>query len=453
MELLIASQSFLSGISPEMIPLLLTFATLFFYVAAVLYIAFTSITLSSGENSKQGDSGIPKDFREQFINAYNKVFSTFNMKPMEDMLTEFMHYSTLNTVKVLEKLGIKKEVTVKFDPEFDKYKGLGLVIKDGKNDMALDVSKCDYIETYSDERTNKKLYRRVLKKASYNIEFLKSNQQLESDIKHCMNCGDVLTRSGNFFDCKSCGAHYDSELLRWSASNVTVEPNSQPASNFMFVLVLGLVILGLAEMITKNKALGLAIIGIDIFLIVIGVLYFGWVIKSIQPYKQMAAHDPKSSRMVFNKRVYYLIRTLEMARDFDLTMIKPFMKKDLYDKIKQNNEYDDYYVVDLTFKQIIPLKYRIEGENQIIEFKVKYDQLLMNPRKKIKHSTQKRRYAFYKNINAMTKINASAQAIVCPGCGANINLTTEGICTYCNASYDVANFDWIFYDAPIEMTK
>ena len=142
-----------------------------------------------------------------------------------------------------------------------------------------------------------------------------------------------------------------------------------------------------------------------------------------------------------------------MARDFDLTMIKPFMKKDLYDKIKQNNEYDDFYVVDLTFKKIIPLKYRIEGEKQIIEFKVKYDQLLMNPRKKIKHSTQKRRYAFYKNINAMTKINASAQAIVCPGCGANINLTTEGICTYCNASYDVANFDWVFYDAPIEMTK
>ena len=169
--------------------------------------------------------------------------------------------------------------------------------------------------------------------------------------------------------------------------------------------------------------------------------------------KEMKAKDPKASQMVFNKRVYYLIRTLEMARDWKLSDIKPFMSPELYTKIKQNNEYDDYYVVDLTFKKIIPTGYHVKDQIQIIDFDIVYDQLLMNPKKKIKQSKQKRHYALYKSVNALTKVNASAQAIVCPNCGANINRITEGVCSYCNASIDVADFDWVFYDAPIEMTK
>ena len=196
-------------ISPEMIPFFLAIGGILILIAGVLFISFSSVSIKSATTGQRGGNGIPADFRDQFIKAYNKVFSTFNMQPMNNMLTEFMYYSTQNTVKVLEKLGIKKEISVKIDSEFEKMNHFSMVFKDGKNDMSLDISKCRYTEIYSDERTNKKLYKRVLKNAVYNIEFLRSNEKLHKDLSCCMNCGDTLTRNGNFFDCQSCGAHYD----------------------------------------------------------------------------------------------------------------------------------------------------------------------------------------------------------------------------------------------------
>lgn len=445
-------------ITPEMIPILLTFAGIAILTVGVLYIGFTSTPIKSATGgSKKKEGGIPADFRKQFLDAYNKVFSTYNMQPMNDMLTDFTFYTTKNTVKVLEKLGIKKEVDIKINEKQKQFnEGLsnyGFVMQDGKNDMTIDILKCDYTETYSDAQTNKKIYKRVFKNAAYNLEFLKTNEKLNKDITHCMNCGDTLKRNGNFFECESCGTHYESENLKWSASNVSVEPDSNKASGLILAGIIGLVFLGVIEMFIKNVTFGFILGGINAVLIAGIVLYLRWAWNAACLFKKMVANDPKASRMVFAKRVYYLIRTLEMARDFDLNMIKPFMTPELYEKIKQNNNYDDYYVVDLIFKQIIPTDYRIEGQNQIIEFDIKYNQLLMNPKKKIKETKVKRHYALYKSVNAMTKVNASAQAVICPSCGASINVTTEGICSFCNASYSVSDFDWVFYDAPIEMTK
>ena len=31
----------------------------------------------------------------------------------------------------------------------------------------------------------------------------------------------------------------------------------------------------------------------------------------------------------------------------------------------------------------------------------------------------------------------------CPGCGANINVNTNGKCDYCGAIFDAENYDWI----------
>lgn len=439
--------------SPEMIPVFLTLGALLIAIVGVLYIGFSSISIKSVEKRGSGKNSIPADFRDQFIKAYNKVFSTFNMQPMNGMLTDFMYYSTQNTVNILKKLGIRKEVSVEIDHSYDQFNQTNMVIADGKNDMSLDLSHCKCTETYYDEHTNKKIFRRIIKKAIYNIEFLRSSEKLKNDITCCMNCGDTLVKHGNFFDCPSCGAHYDWENLKWSASNVSIEPDSTGSSRLIGFAIVGFVLLSVVEMILKNKILGFIISGIDILFILATLLYIRWAWKALSIMKEMKAKDPKASQMVFNKRVYYLIRTLEMARDWKLSDIKPFMSPELYTKIKQNNEYDDYYVVDLTFKKIIPTGYRVKDQIQIIDFDIVYDQLLMNPKKKIKQSKQKRHYALYKSVNALTKVNASAQAIVCPNCGANINRITEGVCSYCNASIDVADFDWVFYDAPIEMTK
>ena len=212
--------------SPEMVLVFLTLGALLIAIVGVLYIGFSSISIKSVEKRGSGKNSIPADFRDQFIKAYNKVFSTFNMQPMNGMLTDFMYYSTQNTVNILKKLGIRKEVSVEIDHSYDQFNQTNMVIADEKNDITC-----------------------------------------------CMNCGDTLVKHGNFFDCPSCGAHYDWENLKWSASNVSIEPDSTVSSRLISFAIVGFVLLSVVEMILKNKILGFIISGIDILFILATLLY------------------------------------------------------------------------------------------------------------------------------------------------------------------------------------
>ena len=53
------------------------------------------------------------------------------------------------------------------------------------------------------------------------------------------------------------------------------------------------------------------------------------------------------------------------------------------------------------------------------------------------HRVEKDNYlTFEKRINAK----------YCPGCGANVDANSTGVCPYCGATYDTATYDWILTD-------
>lgn len=52
------------------------------------------------------------------------------------------------------------------------------------------------------------------------------------------------------------------------------------------------------------------------------------------------------------------------------------------------------------------------------------------------------------NYLTFQKKNGSTEEIVkkCPGCGANINFNSNGICEYCNTPYDTYNHDYVLVE-------
>ena len=37
-------------------------------------------------------------------------------------------------------------------------------------------------------------------------------------------------------------------------------------------------------------------------------------------------------------------------------------------------------------------------------------------------------------------------AKVCPGCGAPVNVNSNGVCEYCGTVYNTEDYDWILID-------
>ena len=59
------------------------------------------------------------------------------------------------------------------------------------------------------------------------------------------------------------------------------------------------------------------------------------------------------------------------------------------------------------------------------------------------HRVEKDNYlTFEKRINAKNE----GAAKYCPGCGANVDANSTGVCPYCGATYDTATYDWILTD-------
>lgn len=444
-------------ISPNLIPLAITVITIAIGAIGVLVISLSSIKFKSISAGDKGKTIIPKETKDELIKAYNKIYSTYNMKAAENMLTENMYYTTKCNVEALKKMGLKKEITYKLDEEVAKImdqQAINIVMEDGKNDLTIAAIPCDYTETYIDATTDKKLYTNT-KKAQLSIGFLKSNQVEKDKDTYCINCGTPMESHGDFFDCPSCKSHYSAENYKWSINSVQVIERSNVLTGFILVGIIGMLLLSTAAAIVNKFVFGLAIVGVNLAAFAGVMAYLVWLNKVISVFKVMAADDPLATRQTFFARITYLVRTLELARDFDISKTKAFMESDIYEKIKDANKYDDYFLVDFELKNGVLSNYRTEGDFRHVDVKLKLDQLILHTgkKKKIKKKTKKLNYAVKKHVDAKTEVNESIKIITCKNCGATINLTLNGKCKYCGDNYDIAEHDWVLTKAPVELTK
>lgn len=428
-----------------MVPLILTLVALAIFLFGTVFVGLSAVKIKQfGSNSNI--SVLSKEYRDQLIAAYNKAFSKFNMDAMKDMLTEYMHYTTSNTLKVLRKIGVRKEVTFTPDAQYDAATAgnpFSIVHGDGKNDFTLSTMKGDYCETYYDADSNRKIYERT-RKTDYTIDFLKSNNELADTPHNCINCGAELTLNGNMLDCPSCGTHYQVENYKWNISNIQVGSDSaNPWVMPVLFAGLGVLIASAISMLVKSAVFTAILIVIDLIGIFLAVTYVNYVKKGIDVIKEMEKYDENASRLVFFKRVNYLVRCLDSAKDFNIREAKPVLTRELYAELKENNKTDDNYVLDLDISKIYPSNFRIEGNRQCVDVELTIDRLVMNPKKKIKNKTSKEKYTLSKHVNAKTNSYTQAQAVICPNCNASINLITDTKCKYCDTEVDASLSDWV----------
>lgn len=438
------------------IPLILTAGILIVFLFGTVLIGLTAVKIKSFGSSKN-IKALSKEYRNEFIRAYNKAFAAMNLKAMTNMLTDYMYYTTECTLKVLNKLNLRKEVEFTPDPEFEKIADrnqFNIVQSDGKNDFTLSNMKGEYKETYYDLNTNKKIFSRK-KKTSYNIHFAKCNENLNDKPCLCMNCGGELVHNGNMLDCPYCDSHYHAENYDWNISDIQVSgDDANPwVTPILIISFIAIIIAALEGLFLHNIPLFIAFIVIDAIAALFTFKYIGYVYTGVQTLKEIEKHDPKSSRTILFKRINYLIRALEQAKDYDINNIKAFMPEELFNALRKVNKYDDYYLVDFEIVKMYPHNYRIENDYQFVDLDLTMNRLMMNPNHKIKEKKIKSKYTVYKNIKAMTVTNSSAQSISCPNCGASINLTRDNICVYCEAGIDISMYDWIFANVPLELTK
>lgn len=136
----------------------------------------------------------------------------------------------------------------------------------------------------------------------------------------------------------------------------------------------------------------------------------------------------------------------------EIEKIRHFVSNDIYDeitsKVKSLKEKGLIQMYDeINVKQTTLLKSEIKDNCMIINVNItsRYMDYLMdkdgNFVSGIKNDrVQKENYLkFKKNLDFSEQSNARK----CPGCGANIDVNANGLCSYCGTTYNLEDKDWI----------
>lgn len=129
--------------------------------------------------------------------------------------------------------------------------------------------------------------------------------------------------------------------------------------------------------------------------------------------------------------------------------ISPDIYKNLEIKINELNEKNQQQLYDeLNIKSTQICEISEDTDNYIIKVLLisRFMNYIIDKESKKYISGNKENRIEKKNYLTFKKHkNSKKEKIVkkCPGCGANLNVSSSGICTYCGATYDTENYDWV----------
>lgn len=431
---------------------------IFYYLAAgslgfvfigVIYIVILGLRKrENGSGNKKRPNGIDQETRNRYIDNISNVYKSFNMKTVLSTVTESLYYFIDCTVNVLKKTGIRKEVEV----DIYKERDLNLVIggfADGKSDFASTTIPCQYSIKYVDNVSDKVLYKKKLKKAYFTMSFLRGANANENNEKYCSNCGSPMMINGDFFVCQDCGTSYTVESTNYVITSTYVTKESRLEAPIALISIFSLGISAILAQATMKLPFILIALGIDAIYILGTIGLVLYCRKTIKPHKELEKYDPLYSRNSFTSRVEYLFRMFERGKDFDIHKLKPYVTKEIFDKLKETNQYDDEYILDYDFAQYRPklVEFELTEDKQIARFEIKVKEVKLTPKRKVKVKKKKIPFEVYRNKNCLTKEVINPEFFECECCGNSVNITLDGKCKSCGNDFDIAAFDWKIYKA------
>lgn len=420
----------------------------FISLASLLYVIFSDIKFKSGPSGENGGI-IDKETRDRYVRNITNVMKTFNMKTVESTVTEFMYCFIDQTLAVLKKVGIRKEVDIiESDTSQANTASLNLVVSDGKNNMATALVRGKIMEKYIDNVTDKVLYEKVTEDGHYVLEMLRSDYLEErQNANFCSNCGAPMSIEGDFYVCPNCGTKYTTESAKWLVSNsYTYDVKAASVQSFMFLLPA--IIMFVVAFIANFTSWKIKVLSVLIDMIVLGaaLYYSSRTLKLLSGIKKISQYDKEFSRKSFERRVGYLVRAYERAKDLDISKVRPFMEPSLYARLKDQNKYDEFYMLDFQILKLVVKDFVIKDDKQLAYVTLDVNKVTINEKKKIKKKKGKYDVTLYRHKDTMTDVKLNPEVITCECCGRNMNLTVDGKCKSCGNTYDLSKYDWIIYD-------
>lgn len=115
----------------------------------------------------------------------------------------------------------------------------------------------------------------------------------------------------------------------------------------------------------------------------------------------------------------------------------------------QDNEIEIYDELNVKDSYIV----EIEEKDKYYEIKVELISRYINyiidrTTKEYKYGNRERRVEKKHILTFQKKKNALVEGMakVCPGCGAPVNVNSNGVCEYCGTVYNTEDYDWILID-------
>ena len=141
-------------------------------VLIISLIAFFYVTLKNVK-LKGGSSGgyreiIDKETRDRYVKNITNVMKNFNLKTIASTVTEFMYSYIDQTVAVLKRIGIRKEIDIiEANTPQANSASMNIVVSDGKNNMSAALVGGSIVEKYIDNVTDKVLYEKRIEDGYY----------------------------------------------------------------------------------------------------------------------------------------------------------------------------------------------------------------------------------------------------------------------------------------------
>lgn len=427
----------------------LALGVLIISLIALFYVAFKNVKL------KEGPSGgfkaiIDNETRDRYVENITNVMKTFNLRTIASTVTEFLYCYIDQTIAVLKRIGIRKEVEVVeteiLEPDSENSESINIIVNDGKNNMSTALVKGRIVEKYIDNVTDKVLYEKTTN-GYYVLEMLRSDHVESQNANFCSNCGAPMNIEGDFYICPSCATKYTTESANWIVANSYCYDN-KAGNRKAFLYFLPMIAMFIVAFIANFSSMKMKVISVMVDLLVLGIAlgYCAWLAKLVSGINKIAKYDKEFSKKAFERRVGYLVRAYERAKDIDISKIRPFLEPSFYAKLKEKNEYDEFYMLDFEILKLVVKDFEIKDDKQLAYVSLDVNKITINEKKKVRKKKGKYDITLYRHKDTLTDVKMNPEVITCESCGRNINLTTDGKCKSCGNTYDLAKFDWIIFD-------
>lgn len=429
-------------------PLTVTLAVFVIGVPVSLIMMLATMPKSNGGQAGfQSRQEMSKEKRWTLIQNIQHVYDDFNLQIIQSIASEMLVMMTACTCKILQRVGVRKVVTIQPDPKRDLAGSRPYAGSDGKNDMLVDMAFCSYAEQYLDSSSDKVLYEKKWPKAVILLLAIKAAHTDTAAPKFCTQCGAPISLSGDFYQCERCGAHYESDAYEWTVTGLQAqnESKNERVSQLLSAFVIATLALALLSLVIHYFPLHLLVYLLDAFIVVGMARFLYFMKKNIKGVQDCQKHDPLFSRQAFQRRVEYLYRIYNQAKDLDVSILQPFMASESFAKLKEGNVLDDFYFLDNDFYQLLTPEFKIEDDKQWMDCYLSVFEVTINEKRKIKKKKKKIHMKLIRDKDCLTEPKNGAELYTCEHCGATVDLSRDGKCRYCGSQIDLLKHDWCIY--------